>query len=341
MEKYLKEYTYSFKEKPFNEVDNLIFSTIIYLDFSKILEKGKISLTRLADLYLTLCPKLPKNSPFAYKDAFKMMKLIKDNPRYDEVLVYNYVYDISDDYQFGALTFEFLNNIYVAFEGTDDNISGWEEDFKMSYMFPVPAQKKAIKYLKRYTFGNQNIYLGGHSKGGNLALVSAMYSNIFIRSRIIKIYSNDGPGLNDKFSSYRYRRISKKVIHLIPQNSVVGLLYGHKDDVVIRSKAPILFSHAPLSWKVEDSSFERDELNKFSLAFDKGLSDWMNLYNCEEKEEFVTEAFDILRKHNIKTLTEIKSDFSNVVKILKSSRTISKESKTMLNDLIGIMKNEK
>lgn len=342
MEKYLKEYTYSFKEKPFNEVDNLVFSTIVYLNFEKILDQGKVSLTTLADMYLTLNPRLPKNSPFAYKDAFKILKLIKDNPRYKDVLVYNYVYDTSDEYQFGALTYEFLNNIYVAFEGTDDNISGWKEDFEMSYMFPVPAQKKSIKYLSRYTFGNKNIYVGGHSKGGNLAVVASMYANIFIKSRIKKIYSNDGPGLREEeFSSYRYHRISKKLMHLIPHNSIIGLLFFHDNDVVIKSKAPILFSHAPLSWKVEIDKFEKSSLNKFSINFDKGHTDWMNLYSKEEKEKFVSEVFDILEKHNIKTLTQIKSDLSYIFKILKSSRKMSKETKLMLNDLIDVMKKEK
>ena len=40
---YIEEYgNYSFKEKPFNEVDNLIFSQLAYTDFKKIADKQSV-----------------------------------------------------------------------------------------------------------------------------------------------------------------------------------------------------------------------------------------------------------------------------------------------------------
>ena len=48
----------------------------------------------------------------------------------------------------------------------------------MAIQFPVEAQKRAISYLNRhFTFGHAPLIVGGHSKGGHLALVGSMYAN--------------------------------------------------------------------------------------------------------------------------------------------------------------------
>ena len=66
--------------------------------------------------------------------------------------MYNYKYIWDTDTQFGAVCFKVKKKfIYVAFEGTDNLLSGWKEDFQMAYEFPVPSQKLAVKYL------NENI----------------------------------------------------------------------------------------------------------------------------------------------------------------------------------------
>ena len=40
---YIEEYgNYSFKEKPFNEIDNLIFSQLAYTDFKNIADKQSV-----------------------------------------------------------------------------------------------------------------------------------------------------------------------------------------------------------------------------------------------------------------------------------------------------------
>lgn len=50
---YIEEYgNYSFKEKPFNEIDNLIFSQLAYTDFKNIADKQSVSLLKGAKLFL-------------------------------------------------------------------------------------------------------------------------------------------------------------------------------------------------------------------------------------------------------------------------------------------------
>ena len=65
----------------------------------------------------------------------------------------------------------------VVFRGTDDTLIGWKEDFHMTYMDHVPAQKRAASYLHHVMkeFPKGRFLVAGHSKGGNLATYACSY----------------------------------------------------------------------------------------------------------------------------------------------------------------------
>jgi hypothetical protein len=69
--------------------------------------------------------------------------------------------------QFSAVSFLLPGgDVFVAFRGTDDTLVGWKENFNMSFMHPVPAQREAHKYLERVAAATSGrIFVGGHSKG--------------------------------------------------------------------------------------------------------------------------------------------------------------------------------
>ena len=152
--------------------------------------------------------------------------------------------------------------IYVSYEGTDHLLSGWKEDFELAYKFPIESQKYAIEYLnKTIGFFDKNIVIGGHSKGGNLALVASMYAKKSIKKKIIKIYSNDGPGLRKKeIESKEYKSIEEKYIHIIPNYSVVGLLLRHTSNYkVIKSTRKDLMAHSIMTWQINNTELDLDE----------------------------------------------------------------------------------
>ena len=68
-----------------------------------------------------------------------------------------------------------LDTYLIVFRGTDDSIIGWKEDFHLTYMKEIPAQKHALRYLKNFfaRHPKQKVILAGHSKGGNLAIYAA------------------------------------------------------------------------------------------------------------------------------------------------------------------------
>ena len=333
---YVKKYNYSFEQKPFNEVDNLVLSTLVYLNLHKYMGKNeKITIGELQKRYLKSDEPKTKQI-FANKCACKLLENI-ETKRFKDIVLYNYVYE-SDDYsQFGAVTFDLGSTLYIAYEGTDELVSGWEEDFEMAYNFPVLAHKKAINYLKKYTFNTKKLILGGHSKGGNLALVAAMYSNFILKNKIQTIYSNDGQGLRKtEIESSKYKSIEDKYVHLIPQNSIVGLLFRHKNDVVVKSNALMLFSHIPSSLLIEDDHFIRTELVGPSKIFDEGMIKWLDKYNYEQRKYFVKETFNIFKENGIVSILELRTSYNKLIKVMKSSSKVSEETKEMFSDLLQI-----
>lgn len=335
---------YMFNDKNFNEVDNVIFSTLAYINYNGIVsynKSNKLTIKEVGDLFFNKYNKKNKYNIIAVKEALKLFKKVKDTIRYKDILMYSYKYIGNEESQFSAVTFEINNNLcYVAFEGTDQLISGWKEDCKMAYKFPVDAHKYAIKYLNsNFLFSNKKLIVGGHSKGGNLAQVSSMYCNYFVKKKILKIYSNDGQGLRKaQIESKYYASIQDKFIHIIPQFSIVGLLLRHDQNyIVIHSTKPGGLAHCTSYWKVEDSHFVRDDLSPFSKILDEGIIKWLDKYDDEKREKFVDSVFSILEENNVQSLLQLKSEIKLFFKVLKSSKDLDPIVIEMLKDLLKII----
>ena len=132
------------------------------------------------------------------KNQNRLFKSLSESKRFQSVLVTHYfhIVDKEIDMQISGMTFVLPNDtLYVAFKGTDETITGWKEDFDLSYKDVIPSQKKAVSYLNEILSSFvRPVYVGGHSKGGNLA----MYASLFCKDSdlIVKVYNNDGPGFS-------------------------------------------------------------------------------------------------------------------------------------------------
>ena len=339
---YYKDYT--FLDKGFNEVDNVIFSCLTYVDYSFIVsnnKNNKLTIKEVADSYFSMHKRQDKINMIAVKEAIKILDKVRDTIRYKDVLMYSYKYIGNENSQFSAVTFELSKDLcYVAFEGTDQLISGWKEDCKMAYEFPVTAHKYAIKYLNyNFLFSNKKIIVGGHSKGGNLALVSSMCSNYFVKNKIINVYSNDGQGLRRaQIESKKYASIQDKFIHIIPQFSIVGLLLRHDQNyTVIHSLRAGSLAHCTSYWKIENDHFVRDELSPFSKILDEGIIRWLDKYDDEKREKFVNSVFNILEENDVKSLLQLKREIKLVFKVLKSAKDLDPIVAEMMKDLIKVI----
>ena len=74
----------------------------------------------------------------------------------------------------------------------------------MFFTFPLPSQKKALDYFeKAVRMLNGKFILGGHSKGGNLAVYAGAFTDENSRNHIDYIYNFDGPGFSlDKIRDF-------------------------------------------------------------------------------------------------------------------------------------------
>ena len=324
-------------------MDKLIFGLLSYVKYDETVpnnDKNKKRLQDVAGEFLSKKYHKEKNIT-AVRGSIKLLKIMKDKKRYADLLMYNNVYLTDDEQQFSALTIEINQRlVYVSFEGTDQMISGWKEDFKMSYKFPVKSQKNAIIYLnKHFTHRNCEIILGGHSKGGNLALVAGMYANFVVRKKIIKIYSYDGPGLMKKqISSKRYKRIQNKFVHIVPNNSLVGLLLRHNSYTVVKSNNVGIMSHYALTWQVTDEDLVKDTLRTSSKEFDVSFKKWLDNYNINQRKLFVKEMFGIFKTHSIASLIDIRSNPMVIVKLLKDVSSVDPIVNKMSKEFANMVK---
>lgn len=338
---YIKKYgNYSFEEKEFTEVDCVIFSFLGYADMEGILTKtSKMTINEVGQKLLELHRNKQKNI-IATREAIKLFIAMKDTIRYKDCLIYHYDYIGNFDLQFGVFSIEYQKNkVFVTFEGTDQLFSGWIEDFMLSCEFPTISHKKAINYLnKYYTFSNKELIVGGHSKGGNLALVASMYANFIVRSKIKFICNADGPGLLDKqFYSSKYRDISDKYVHIIPESSYIGLFLNHDHDKVIKASNKGVLSHAANFWVVDDDQFVPSVLNPMSQKLDVRLRDWLNKYNDKDKFNFVSNLDMLLRRANVSSALELVSKNTKLFRLLRETNDIDEETKKQLNELLSIV----
>lgn len=343
---YIKKYeNYSFKEKKFNEIDNVIFSCLAYVNFDDIVSKdfsNKITINKAGQTYFEKYgSKIDKKQIPSMKNGILVLKKIMNTKRYKDILIHNYQYISDNNLQFGVVSFDVLDDlVYISFEGTDHLISGWMEDFMIACIFPVDAQRYAIKYLNRYLFNRKKLIVGGHSKGGHLSIISSMYSNYFVKKRILKIYSNDGLGLRSKeFESKKYLTIKKRVIKLVPDYSVVGhLLRSDTNYRIIKSNKKGLNSHNLDSWIVKDIRFERSKNSKFCIILEKAINKWLSQYDVDMKLKFTESIYNICKTNEIETLYDIKGKKKMLLKAVLDSNNIDNDIKEMFKELYRIIK---
>ena len=329
---------HSFTEEPLNQVDCVIFSFLSYVHFDSILEHP-ISIRDAGRMYLGIHPKKEKKI-IAVRDADKLFLYLKDSVRFCDCILSHYQYESSHDTQFGVLSIEYQKNcVYVSFEGTDEKIRGWIDDLTISYSFPTISHKKAIQYLNRYyTFSPKKLIIGGHSRGGNLALVASMKCNFLVQKKILDIYNVDGPGLLKKeFESRDFLKIHPKYHHVLPRDSIVGtILYSDSYETVKTSISGPL-SHDILYWEVSSTSFCKSSFSSFSKAFHEGLIPFIEKYSKEELHDFTQNLDFVCQKAKIDSLLDFRENPHAIIRFMKETKEISPHSREMILALLNVL----
>lgn len=330
----------SYKDKKETEIDILLFSQLAYLPMDNIDFKNNQKYT-LEEIATNIDRSVFLESLIAQRNALKLLDTIKDLPRFKEIKVTDYSYIMDENSQFGAVTFILPNKkIVIAFQGTDNTIAGWKEDAILSYKYPTTSQELAGRYVEKIISKyKRSIIICGHSKGGNLALVGAMRTTLLKKLAIKEIYSFDGPGLREKeFNSNQYKQVRKKLHNIVPDESMVGVLFNQENLDVIKSDAKGIMQHATTSWQVEDDRLVRTNKSTLSDNLDKAIYDWLSNYDLEQRKLIIDETFGLLEKSNIKRVSDISDNYlRSFLEVLKATETLENQTKVVIFNCLKLL----
>lgn len=307
----------SFEQDPFNEVDGLILTQLGYLDLGGVVpawnEKSSVSMAKLMEKYWLKYPPIEEPEKIGIvRNPARLFGLLKESRRFSGLIFANYINRIDEEKQeqFAAMTTWIPDgSIYVIYRGTDATMVGWRENLNMSYMDQVPAQLEAVNYLERiFEWTNFKLRLGGHSKGGNLAVYAAMHIGGEIADKILSVDNYDGPGFREAITKHpKYSQTMKKVRTYLPESSVIGRLMEHSEEYrVVKADAIGLWQHDAFTWQVKGNSFEyAKELDAGSDMVELTVKQWLEKTDESERKQFVDTLFAVLAAAKIETVTDL------------------------------------
>ncbi|WP_294830963.1 DUF2974 domain-containing protein [uncultured Lactobacillus sp.] len=301
----------SFKEKPFNSVDASLLSSIAYLPADSSATNHTLG---------EVAEKLRNLSSFQhqmYAETATEVMLLPESPRIGNIKILDWTDRLEKEphpLQFTAATFLIdTKTIAVVFRGTDGTMIGLNEDMGMNYLPEIYGQEVAAKYLTEiaHKFSDQQIYLLGHSKGGNFAQFALCAVEPEIQKRVIKAISFDGPGFFHKvYTSPGFTSSMSKMKTYIPHGSIFGAMLDHPEQtLVVKSTVPMRNQHDPRRWSVGRDSFTlADGLSSSSRVIRHALINFNNSIPDQERNDAFSDLFEAFENYDIDELNQLTSN---------------------------------
>ncbi len=308
----------SFEALGVTEADNAVFCRLSYLDFSGFAQK---TLAYIAENFsYTDESRINRTNKNTVKTE-DLLKLLGKTERYRNVILSEFRECDEENSltAFSASVFRITKEIsFIAYRGTDETILSFYEDAELSYSFPIAAQLASLSYTN-YILKNHsgNFILGGHSKGGNLAMFSFMFSEDEHKNRIKLVYNNDGPGFPKELAPLLFTAENcEKITNISPEDSIVGrMLEACGKNIIIKSSAAGVSQHNLFTWITEDCRFERAE--NFSMLSDyieDTLTKSLDNLSPDDLKKAAGAIYEIARNSGLNTLDDInKSNYGNIL----------------------------
>ncbi len=338
---YVKKYCgTTFEKQPLSIEDALVLAELSYLKFDPVLEQMCETPVSIKDLAAKKDADLMFADPKYGKDYRELFDAALSSVRFSEISFSFYINRIEaeNETQFAAVTYLLpTGEAFVAFRGTDESIVGWQEDFGLALNKPIMGQKLSVDYLEKVcTSFKGDLSLGGHSKGGNLAVYSAMNSPADIKSRLIHIYSFDGPGFRPEvIRENNGEDVIGKLISVIPQSSLVGMLLNTAEDsIVVNSRSVGVFQHNPYYWVIKDGTFSRTEITNQHRRWINTFNEWIFSLDEERLERFVNLFCEVLNATEASDTRELTGQiFKSAGNVFKKTRDIDDDTKEFLQKI--------
>ena len=333
---------------PLGEVDSLILSYLAYMPFDGIVP-AEVSgaRTRLADAALILIERYKcEGIQLAYTvgdsdaDDCVLLEALTKSVRFADIGLCGFVdhYDREGQEQFSAVTFDLPDGrVFIGFRGTDSTVVGWKENFNMTFDDEVPSQRDAVAYAEAvYDVLQRPLVLGGHSKGGNLAVYAGMFAREDVRTAVAQAYSFDGPGFNEQVSaSPEFTSLDGRVHTYVPQSSLVGILMWHSEPfTIISSDSVSVFQHDVYTWQLMGGSFLKVEERSDSSRFaDRALKTWLTDLPTQQRESFVNGIYSVISAGKGKNLGDLLEGRS-LLAMLKALGSLDDKTRSDVQDAI-------
>ncbi|MBR5753536.1 MAG: DUF2974 domain-containing protein [Clostridia bacterium] len=297
----------SFKASRLNELDGLVLTRFAYLPFEHVMIKDGETIGELTARLAKLPDKLLK-----LEEDRQLLKRLEKAPRFAKLPVTDFVKENNETevQQFSAITVHLSDTeMYIAFCGTDSTLLGWKEDFYMSFMQDVAAQKEALEYTQAMCakFPEKRFTLGGHSKGGNLAVYAAVNLPADLKERLDHVSNYDGPGFPQSYiAEHDFSSILERTATFIPQESVFGRIHEHAEGFsVVQSLEHSMNQHNVYNWLVKPKKLTAlAEPDSSSDIMYTAIQNILKNTSPNQRKAYIDRIYAILTQSDFSSLKE-------------------------------------
>lgn len=342
----------SFEAAALNEIDCLIFVQLSYIKFDDIVpvleSKDTVSLAEAADRFFT-APDFAErsdNGPLISKKTVELLRSVSTAARFKNIPLCAYVniIDSTAEKQFAAVSFVLPNKtLFCAFRGTDDTLIGWKEDFNMAFLPEIPAQHEAVRYVQTAAALRpfKTILLGGHSKGGNLAVYAAAKCSQKLKSRITGVYNFDGPGFTQETLDTKDFCLDIPAVHtFIPEMSVVGMLFEQVGTVsIVESTERGLMQHDTFSWVLSGPRFCLIQgISLSSHMIDRTVKNLLAKLDIPQRRILVNTIAEIIQASKAQRLSDFHTNIiENSIAMLGAMRKVDADTREIIIHIIQLL----
>lgn len=298
----------NYQEHPLNSVDASLFASIIYLPID-----ASANGHQLGEACLRLA-KLPSFQHQMHDETGSTVELIPRSPRLGQVKILDWTNKMQRQphpLQFTAATFQIgTDSILISYRGTDSSVIGWNEDMIMNYTPHIYGQEVASDYLTKMAqqYPEKQIYICGHSKGGNFSQYALAHVAPEIQDRVRVAYSYDGPGFfTEVINSPGFKRSMSKMKTYLPDGSIIGTMLDHPERVlIIKSDVAMVNQHDPRRWRVGRDSFVLSSgLTKAARILRHSLIEFNHTIPDKKRGEMWSALFDTFDERNITDMNQL------------------------------------
>lgn len=337
----VKELT--FDQDPLNILDKVCINEIGYLTYEKWLTASDLKKPINLHDFAEGKELNPDYSFMVTKERVELAEAMVRSRRFASLSFSDYrsVLDKEVEKQFAAMIFSLpeLDYHQLVFRGTDDSVIGWKEDFQLTYSREIPAHRSAMTFLEEHLLNlSGHITVSGHSKGGNLALYSAVQSSTSLREKIAELLLLDSPGLmKSLLEKPSYQELKARMTVIRPQDSVVGvMLYWDRPAQLVAAEGIGFAQHNALTWEVDlatnDFVYE-DQTTELSQRLEETFQEWIETLPNQELKQVCDLVFDTILDSGIESLDDIGIQaLPQIGQMLQEFGNLSDKQKKVLQD---------